>query len=55
MAMHSAWRKLHDLANDACPKCQGSCYVPAPRSRERIVYTCPECEGTGNDAAKKAA
>jgi hypothetical protein len=53
--MYSAWRKQHDLTEDACPECQGSCYVPATIHGERIVAECQECEGTGKDAAMKAA
>lgn len=53
--MYSAWRRQHDLAEDACPECQGSSYVPAPNNGERIVVECPECEGTGKDVTKKAA
>jgi DnaJ-class molecular chaperone len=53
--MYSAWKRPHDLAEDACPECQGSSYVPAPIHGERIVEECPECEGTGKDATKKAA
>jgi DnaJ-class molecular chaperone len=51
----SAWRRQHDLAEDACPECQGSCYVPTPTNAERIVKECPECKGTGKGATKKAA
>ena len=53
--MRSAWKSQHDLAEDACPECQGSTYVPAASTRERIVDACPECEGTGKDDSKKAA
>jgi DnaJ-class molecular chaperone len=53
--MYSAWRRLHELADDACPECQGSSYVPAVIDGERIVDECPECAGTGKDATKKAA
>ncbi len=53
--MESAWKRRHDLAEDACPVCQGSTYVPAPMSRERMVDECPKCEGTGKGATKKAA
>ena len=53
--MYSAWRRQHDLTDDACPECQGSCYVPASIQRDRIVIECPECAGTGKDATKKAA
>ena len=53
--MYSAWRRPHDLAEDACPECQGSCYVPALGRGERIVDECLECKGTGKDATKKAA
>jgi DnaJ-class molecular chaperone len=51
----SAWRRQHDLAEDTCPECQGSCYVPCPIDGGRIVEECPECEGTGKKATKKAA
>ena len=51
----SAWRILHDLKDDACPECQGSAYVPSPTSKERMVDRCGECQGTGTNAAKKAA
>jgi DnaJ-class molecular chaperone len=53
--VHSAWKSRHDLAEGACPECQGSSYVPAHNNGERIVDECPECEGTGKDAKKKAA
>ena len=53
--MYSAWKTPHDLAEGACPECQGSSYVPAPTDGERMVEECPECEGTGKDASKKAA
>jgi DnaJ-class molecular chaperone len=53
--VYSAWRRQHDLAGNACPECQGSSFVPAPIYGERIVDECPECEGTGKDATKKAA
>jgi DnaJ-class molecular chaperone len=53
--VYSAWRRSHDLAEAACPECQGSCYVPALIYGERIVDECPECEGTGKDTTKKAA
>lgn len=53
--MHSAWKSRHDLAEDACPECQGSTYVPGPMYEERVVDECPKCEGTGKDATKKAA
>jgi hypothetical protein len=53
--VHSAWNRQHDLAEDACPECQGSCYVPAPGARDRIVDECRGCEGTGKLAPKKAA
>ena len=52
--MFSAWRRQHDLAEDACPECQGSSYVPAAIKGEGIVDKCPECEGTGKAATKKA-
>ena len=54
--MYSAWRRQHELAEDACPECQGSRYVPVPNCGEpRIVNKCPECEGTGKKTTKKAA
>ena len=53
--MPSAWQKPHELTEDACPECQGSCYVPALVYGDRLVERCPECEGTGKDRAKKAA
>jgi DnaJ-class molecular chaperone len=53
--VHSAWKRRHDLAEDACPECQGSTYVPGPMYEERMVDACPECNGTGKDATKKAA
>jgi DnaJ-class molecular chaperone len=51
----SAWKRRHDLAEDACPECQGSTYVPGPMYEERMVDECPKCKGTGKDATKKAA
>ena len=53
--MLSAWRRQHDLADDACPECQGSCYVPASIQKERMVNACPQCEGNGKNSTKKAA
>ena len=53
--VQSAWKRRHDLAEDACPECQGSTYVPGPMYDERMVDECPECKGTGKDATKKAA
>jgi len=53
--VQSAWKTRHDLAEDACPECQGSTYVPSSMSKERMVDECPECKGTGKDATKKAA
>ena len=53
--MYSAWRRQHDLAENACAECQGSSYVPSLVHGERIVDQCPECKGTGKDATKKAA
>ena len=53
--VQSAWKRRHDLAEDACPECQGSTYVPSPMYEVRIVDECPKCEGTGKDATKKAA
>ena len=53
--VHSTWKRRHDLAEDACPECQGSTYVPGPMYEERMVDECPKCKGTGKDATKKAA
>ena len=53
--VHSAWKRRHDLAEDACRECQGSTYVPGPMYEERMVDECPECKGTGKEATKKAA
>lgn len=53
--MHNAWKRRHNLAENACPECQGSAYVPGPMYEGRVVDECPECEGTGKDATKKAA
>ena len=53
--MHSAWKSRHDLAENACPECQGSTYVPGPMYEERMVDKCPKCGGTGKDATKRAA
>ena len=53
--MHSAWQKPHELTDDACPECQGSCYVPALVYGDRLVDKCPKCEGTGKDQTKRAA
>ena len=53
--MESAWKKRHDLAENACRECQGSAYVPGPVYNGRIVDECPECKGTGKNAPKKAA
>ena len=53
--MHRAWTRRHDLAEDACPECQGSAYVPGPMYDERMVDECPKCGGTGRAATKKAA
>jgi DnaJ-class molecular chaperone len=53
--VYRAWMRRHDLAEDACPECQGSAYVPGPMYEERMVDECPECKGTGKDATKKAA
>jgi len=53
--MHSAWKRQHDLAEAACPECQGSAYVPGPMYEERMVDECPKCGGTGKAATKKAA
>ena len=52
--MHSAWKRRHELAEDACPECQGSAYVPGPMYEERMVDECPECKGTGKEATKNA-
>ena len=54
-AVHSTWKTRHDLAENACPECQGSTFVPGPMYEERMVDECPECKGTGKDATKKAA
>jgi hypothetical protein len=54
-SMYSAWRRQHDLAEGACPECQGSTYVPGPMYEERMVDECPQCKGTGKDTTKKAA
>ena len=53
--VYSAWKRRHDLAEDACPDCQGSTYVPGPMYEERMVDECPKCKGTGKDETKKAA
>jgi DnaJ-class molecular chaperone len=53
--VQSAWKTRHDLAEDACPECQGSTYVPSRTSEERMVEECPKCSGTGTNATKKAA
>jgi DnaJ-class molecular chaperone len=53
--VHSAWERQHDLAEGACPECQGSSYVPGPMYEERMVDECPKCKGTGKAARKKAA
>jgi hypothetical protein len=53
--VYSAWKRRHDLAENACPECQGSTFVPGPMYEERMVDECPECKGTGKDAMKKAA
>ena len=53
--VQSAWKRRHDLAENACPECQGSTFVPGPMYEERMVDECPECKGTGKDATKKAA
>ena len=53
--MDSAWKRQHDLTDDACPECQGSTYVPGPMYEERMVHECPACKGTGRDRVKKAA
>ena len=53
--MHCAWKTGHELAEDACPECQGSTYVPGPMYEGRMVDECPKCGGTGKDATKKAA
>jgi DnaJ-class molecular chaperone len=51
----SAWKRRHDLAEAACPECQGSAYVPGPMYEGRMVDECPKCGGTGKAATKKAA
>lgn len=53
--MHSAWKSRHDLAENACPECQGSAYVPGSTYEKRMVDECPACKGTGKDTAKNAA
>jgi hypothetical protein len=54
--MNSAWRKPHDLAEDACPECQGSCYVPADAADDdRLVKPCEACERTGKSTKRRAA
>jgi hypothetical protein len=53
--VNSAWKRQHDVAEDACPRCQGSCYVPAPGLGDRMVDECRECEGTGKGVATKKA
>jgi DnaJ-class molecular chaperone len=53
--VHSPWKSQPDLAENACPECQGSAYVPGPMYEGRMVDECPECKGTGKDATKKAA
>jgi len=53
--VHSAWSWKHELAEDACPECQGSAYVPGPNEDGRMVDVCPKCEGTGKAATRKAA
>ena len=54
-AVHSAWERRHDLAEGACPECQGSSYVPGPMYEERLVDECPKCKGTGKAPTSKAA
>jgi DnaJ-class molecular chaperone len=53
--MHRAWWTQHELAPDACARCQGSSYVPTAIDGERIVEKCPKCKGTGKVVTKKAA
>ena len=52
--MYSAWKRQHDLAENACRECQGSTYVPGPMYEERMVDECPRCGGTGKDTKKAA-
>ena len=52
--VHSAWKRRHDLAENACRECQGSTYVPGPMYEERMVDECPKCGGTGKDTRKAA-
>ena len=53
--VHSAWKTRHDLAENACPECQGSAFVPGSMREGRMVDECPKCEGTGKGSTKKAA
>jgi DnaJ-class molecular chaperone len=53
--VNSAWKSRHELAENACPECQGSTYVPGPMYEERMVDECPECKGTGKAVTKNAA
>ena len=53
--MKNAWKSRHELAENACPECQGSTYVPGPMYEGRMVDECPECKGTGMEATKNAA
>ena len=59
--MPSAWgaRRRDEIAlvPDACPVCQGSCYIPAAPDdhSERIVRVCEACAGTGKTKRKRAA
>jgi hypothetical protein len=53
--LHSAWKSKYELAENACPECQGSAYVPGPMHEGRMVDECPGCKGTGKAATKKAA
>jgi len=51
----SAWRTQHALAENACPACQGSAYVPAAVYAASMVAECSACKGTGKHVTKKAA
>lgn len=53
--VHTAWKTRHDLAENACPECQGSAFVPGSMHEGRMVDECPKCEGTGKGSTKKAA
>ena len=53
--MQGAWKRRQELAEGACPECQGSAYVPGPMHEGRMVDECPKCEGTGKDVTRKVA